>query len=67
MWGDDAGVTCRRWNWQQCTRTQIPEHTRTALFMFERLEPMTLDQLHAAGDDLVRHLNAADIRTKLLR
>jgi DNA/RNA-binding domain of Phe-tRNA-synthetase-like protein len=67
VWGDDAGVTCRRWNWRQCTRTQITEHTRTALFMLERLEPMTFDQLHEAGADLVRHLRAADVRTRLLR
>jgi DNA/RNA-binding domain of Phe-tRNA-synthetase-like protein len=21
VWADDLGVTCRRWNWRQCTRT----------------------------------------------
>ena len=24
VWRDDAGVTCRRWNWRQCTRTRSP-------------------------------------------
>ena len=23
IWRDDAGVTCRQWNWRQCTRTRI--------------------------------------------
>jgi DNA/RNA-binding domain of Phe-tRNA-synthetase-like protein len=28
IWRDDAGVTCRRWNWRQCTRTHITERTK---------------------------------------
>jgi B3/4 domain len=29
IWRDDAGVTCRQWNWRQCTRIRItPHHQR---------------------------------------
>lgn len=52
IWRDDAGVTCRRWNWRQCVRTRITEETIDALFLFERLEPLTLEELAAAGDAL---------------
>ncbi|MBX6382618.1 MAG: cytoplasmic protein [Microbispora sp.] len=52
VWRDDAGVTCRRWNWRQCVRTRITEETVDALFLLERLEPLSLDELRAAGDDL---------------
>ena len=52
IWRDDAGVTCRRWNWRQCVRTRITEETVDALFLLERLEPLTLEELAAAGDAL---------------
>ena len=52
VWRDDAGVTCRRWNWRQCTRTHITEQTKNALFILERLEPYPLDRLAAAGAEL---------------
>lgn len=68
VWRDDAGVTCRRWNWRQCTRTRITERTVDALFLLERLEPMSLDALTAAGDDLARLLvdRGASVRRALL-
>ncbi|WP_425527993.1 B3/B4 domain-containing protein [Yinghuangia seranimata] len=56
VWRDDKGVTCRRWNHRQCVRTRITEDTTRALFLLERLDPMPLDALHAAGDDLVARL-----------
>ena len=58
VWRDDAGVTCRRWNWRQCARTRITEGTRDALFILERLAPMTLDDLRAAGSELVALVTA---------
>jgi DNA/RNA-binding domain of Phe-tRNA-synthetase-like protein len=58
VWRDDAGVTCRRWNWRQCTRTHITEHTKNALFILERLEPYPLESLSAAGDELAGLLRA---------
>lgn len=53
VWCDDAGVTCRRWNWRQARRTQLRDDTTTALFILDALEPMTDDALTAAADDLV--------------
>lgn len=58
VWRDDAGVTCRRWNWRQCTRTHITERTKNALFILERLEPYPLARLTAAGDELAALLRA---------
>ena len=29
VWCDEAGVTCRRWNWRQARRTQLREDTTT--------------------------------------
>lgn len=56
VWCDDAGVTCRRWNWRQARRTQLTADTTTALFILDALDPMTDQALHAAADDLVTHL-----------
>jgi DNA/RNA-binding domain of Phe-tRNA-synthetase-like protein len=71
VWCDDAGVTCRRWNWRQGRRTQLTAHTTTALFILDALAPLTDDALTAAADDLVTHLRrfAPDLRvaTRLLR
>jgi DNA/RNA-binding domain of Phe-tRNA-synthetase-like protein len=53
VWCDDAGVTCRRWNWRQGRRTQLREDTTTALFILDALDAMADDALHAAADDLV--------------
>ena len=56
VWRDDRGVTCRRWNWRQCVRTRITEDTVDALFLLERLAPMSLEELAAAGDELTASL-----------
>ncbi|GAA3962082.1 B3/4 domain-containing protein [Actinomadura viridis] len=58
VWRDDAGVTCRRWNWRQCTRTRITETTGNALFLLERLAPYPLDRLEEAAGDLAERLRA---------
>lgn len=52
VWRDDAGVTCRRWNWRQCVRTRLTHDTTRAFFVLDGLGPMTDDALHAAGDAL---------------
>jgi DNA/RNA-binding domain of Phe-tRNA-synthetase-like protein len=57
VWCDDAGVTCRRWNWRQARRTQLRDDTTTALFIMDALDPMTDAELHAAADDLGTHLH----------
>jgi DNA/RNA-binding domain of Phe-tRNA-synthetase-like protein len=56
VWCDDAGVTCRRWNWRQARRTQLGEETTAALFILDALDPMTDEALRAAADDLVTRL-----------
>ncbi|MFJ3903093.1 B3/4 domain-containing protein [Streptomyces sp. NPDC090025] len=54
VWCDEAGVTCRRWNWRQGPRTRIDDTTTDALFLLESLAPMTHDELRAAGDELAQ-------------
>jgi DNA/RNA-binding domain of Phe-tRNA-synthetase-like protein len=56
VWCDDAGVTCRRWNWRQARRTQLRDDTTAALFILDALSPMTDEALHAAAGDLAAHL-----------
>lgn len=56
VWCDQAGVTCRRWNWRQARRTQLRNETTTALFILDALNPLSDEALHAAADDLVTHL-----------
>ena len=41
VWCDDAGVTCRRWNWRQGRRTQLTPDTTSALFILDALGPMS--------------------------
>jgi DNA/RNA-binding domain of Phe-tRNA-synthetase-like protein len=66
IWRDDVGVTCRRWNWRQCTRTGITESTKNALFILERLEPYPLERLGEAADELTARLHAItpDVRVE---
>lgn len=64
VWRDDAGVTCRRWNWRQARRTALREDTTTALFILDALAPLTDADLLAAVDDLCEHLSrlGSDVR-----
>ena len=57
VWCDDAGVTCRRWNWRQARRTQLRDDTTAALFILDALAPMTDDALRGAAADLIAHLS----------
>jgi DNA/RNA-binding domain of Phe-tRNA-synthetase-like protein len=65
VWCDDAGVTCRRWNWRQGSRTRLSGDTTTVLFILDALAPVTDAQLQAAGSDLEDHLLrlGPDVRT----
>ncbi|GAA3076574.1 B3/4 domain-containing protein [Streptomyces olivoverticillatus] len=56
VWRDDAGVTCRRWNWRQCTRTRLTLATTRAVFILDALGPLGDAQLTAAGEALVAGL-----------
>ncbi len=70
IWRDDAGVTCRRWNWRQVVRTRLTEETTNAIFLLERLEPMSLEELKQAGEELADLLSELSpevrITTRLL-
>jgi DNA/RNA-binding domain of Phe-tRNA-synthetase-like protein len=56
VWRDDAGVTCRQWNWRQCTRTRITSATTNAVFIFDGLAALGPNGLTAAGNDLASSL-----------
>ncbi|MBT2442035.1 cytoplasmic protein [Streptomyces sp. ISL-36] len=56
IWCDEAGVTCRRWNWRQGPRTRIDDDTVNAIFLLESLTPMTREELLAAGTELAESL-----------
>jgi DNA/RNA-binding domain of Phe-tRNA-synthetase-like protein len=60
VWCDDAGVTCRRWNWRQGKRTQLTDDSTSALFILDALDPITDSQLIAIGDELVAALEGKD-------
>lgn len=56
IWRDDAGVTCRRWNWRQGVRTRITANTTTALFILEAFGAMPDGELRTAGSELIAGL-----------
>jgi DNA/RNA-binding domain of Phe-tRNA-synthetase-like protein len=70
VWRDDAGVTCRRWNWRQGRRTRLEERSTSALFVLDALEPMTDAALRRASDELAGHLAelgpAVTVETRVL-
>jgi DNA/RNA-binding domain of Phe-tRNA-synthetase-like protein len=49
VWCDDAGVTCRRWNWRQCQRTTVKHETTRGYFVFDCLPPFGLKEAAAAS------------------
>ena len=71
IWRDDAGATCRRWNWRQGPRTRIDGGSRNLWFILERLSPMPLEGLEAAAgrlaDGLLRLCPEARIATSMLK
>ena len=67
VWCDDAGVTCRRWNWRQGRRTQLGEDTTTALFILDVLDPMTDEGAQAAAGDLIARLAALGPEIRAVR
>jgi len=65
VWCDEAGVTCRRWNWRQARRTQLGDDTTAAVFILDALDPMTDESLDAVAVDLLAHLSrlGPEVRT----
>ena len=62
VWRDDAGVTCRRWNWRQTTRTRLTTATTRAVFVLDALGPMPDEALAAAGDALATALTSGSLQ-----
>lgn len=58
VWRDDAGITCRAWNWRQCRRTALTPETTSAVFILDALAPASDADLRAAADDLVSRLSS---------
>jgi DNA/RNA-binding domain of Phe-tRNA-synthetase-like protein len=56
IWRDDAGVTCRQWNWRQCTRTRMTPATTNAVIIIDGLATLRPNGLTAAGNDLASSL-----------
>jgi DNA/RNA-binding domain of Phe-tRNA-synthetase-like protein len=56
IWVDSSGVTCRRWNWRQCQRTQLTVNTRNAYFVLDRLPPYPIELLTEASSKLIEYL-----------
>ena len=53
IWADDLGVTCRRWNWRQCTRTHLNIQTEDALFIFDGLGSNAGIKIKNASEELI--------------
>ncbi|MBC9729709.1 B3/4 domain-containing protein [Streptomyces sp. TRM68367] len=56
VWRDEAGVTCRRWNWRQGPRTRLAEETTSGIFLLEGMAPMTAAEVAAAAAELAELL-----------
>lgn len=56
VWCDDAGVTCRRWNWRQGPRTRLTERTTSGIFLLESMAPMPVAEVEAAAGELAELL-----------
>ena len=67
VWCDDVGVTCRRWNWRQCKRTALKDETRSVVFFFDVLEPMSDEALRRAADELERLLKGFWENVRIMR
>jgi DNA/RNA-binding domain of Phe-tRNA-synthetase-like protein len=65
IWRDDAGVTCRAWNWRQCVRTRITFSTTRAMFILDGLAELGEGGLDAARQELVGHLAALNPEARI--
>ncbi|MCW9458464.1 B3/4 domain-containing protein [Klebsiella michiganensis] len=70
VWGDDRGVTCRRWNWRQGVRTRLSVESPRMWFILESLPEMPLSALQEAGEmlsnGLLEMMPEATIRSQLI-
>lgn len=57
IWTDDHGVTCRRWNWRQGSRTRLSVEDQQMWFILESLPAMPFDALQSAAKMLTDGLD----------
>lgn len=67
IWVDGRGVTCRRWNWRQTTRTAISDSTRSVGFIIDSLDAPHHTGAQRAADALAGVLPGAERRTVCAR
>lgn len=69
-WRDDAGITCRRWNWRQCVRTRLTTSTTNALFILDGLGADAQQRNDVAATELISLLQvespSADFHSRTL-
>lgn len=63
IWVDGTGITCRRWNWRQTTRTAIDPDTRRVGFIIDSVEAPDHPGARRAADQLAELLGAAHVRS----
>ncbi|CAB4897505.1 unannotated protein [freshwater metagenome] len=62
IWTDDNGVTCRRWNWRQTTRTAIRTDTQRVGFIIDSLHAPAHAGARRAADQLCELIGNVHIR-----
>jgi DNA/RNA-binding domain of Phe-tRNA-synthetase-like protein len=65
VWCDEGGVTCRRWNWRQCSRTALSDGTTNVLFILDALEAIDDAKLNEAADELSEELKKLSPHVKV--
>jgi DNA/RNA-binding domain of Phe-tRNA-synthetase-like protein len=63
IWCDNSGVTCRRWNWRQTTRTAINDDTRRVGFIIDSLEAPHHHGAQQAAEQLIELVGPCHTRT----
>lgn len=63
IWVDASGVTCRRWNWRQTTRTAIQDETTAVGFIIDSLAAPDHVEAQRAGERLAELLPGAHLRS----
>jgi DNA/RNA-binding domain of Phe-tRNA-synthetase-like protein len=67
VWCDEGGVTCRRWNWRQCSRTALSDGTTNVLFILDALVAIDDAKLNEAADELSEELKKLSVDIKVER
>lgn len=62
VWLDGGGVTCRRWNWRQTTRTAINGRTTRVGFIIDSLDAPSHDGARHAAERLAALMPGTSLR-----